>query len=460
MGEGQNGLASSEATHVFLPCLGSRPLTTPAPPEQDSNRRLDLSWEGEIQKQMVRDLYDRSRLAIVTMLVLTGVIRWAIDPAYQADANVRLVFAVLIALTLGRLILAMFPRERREQRASVRSQFIAFTLGVALSSITLGALVVLSWPLLDPARIAIVAVITSGLVSGAVMSLGFSPLVYMIYMLPPVGGLFFMALTDHRPHWGADILATAFAIYALAVVSISFDQRRTRRGAIELGLQLSDLVVRDTLTKLHNRRFLQEFMTVESARIARDATDIERGRQPARDVVMGIYMLDLDLFKQVNDTYGHAAGDAVLQQTADVLIRTMRKSDNLVRWGGEEFVAVAWVKDPDHVRIVAEKMRSAIEATEFTLPNGQVLRKTVSVGYGAMPFSMTQPRLLSWEQVLSIADAALYRAKAEGRNRWVGVSAGHARWNDSEETCLEVAHDLKAASERGLVQLVRFQSAE
>jgi diguanylate cyclase (GGDEF)-like protein len=414
---------------------------------------MDLSWDGEIQKQLVRDLYDRSRLAVVTMLVLTGVIRWAIDPAYRVESDVRFVFAVLIAITLARLLLALLPRERREQRASVRAQFIAFTTGVALSSTTLGALVVLTWPLLDPARIAIVAVITSGLVSGAVMSLGFSPMVYMIYMLPPVGALFVMAVTDQRPHWGAEILATSFAIYALAVFSISLDQRRSRRAAIAMGLQLSDLVVRDTLTKLHNRRFLQEFMTVESARIARDATDLEQGRQPARDVVMGIFMLDLDFFKQVNDTYGHAGGDAVLRQTAEVLIRTMRKSDNLVRWGGEEFVAVAWVKDPTHVCIVAEKLRSAIEQTEFNLPDGQVLRKTVSIGYAAMPFSMARPRLLSWEQVLSIADAALYQAKEQGRNRWIGVSCGPLPWKDGEQTCAEVVQNLRAASERGLVHV-------
>ncbi len=418
---------------------------------------MDVSWEGEIQRQLVRDLYDRSRLAIVTMLVLTGVIGWAIAPAYQASTSVRMAFGLLVVVTLGRLILALIPRERREARASVRAQFIIFTIGVTLSSLTMGALVVLTWPLLDPARIAIVAVLTSGLVSGAVMSLGFSPMVYMIYMLPPVGALFFMAMTDNRPSWGAGILATSFAIYAVAVLAISLDQRRTRRVAIKLGLQLSDLVVRDTLTKLHNRRFLQEFMTIESARIARDATDLERGRQPIPDAVMGIYMLDLDFFKHVNDSYGHAGGDAVLKQTAEVLTRAMRQSDNLVRWGGEEFVALARVKDPDHVRIVAEKLRRAIEDNPFTLPDGQVLRRTVSIGFCSMPFSLTQPRMLTWEQLVSIADAALYLAKSEGRNRWVGVTLGSEGWDDTDQTCAAVEHDLNSASERGLVKLARGQ---
>jgi diguanylate cyclase (GGDEF)-like protein len=422
-----------------------------------THQAMDLSWDGEIQRQLVRDLYDRSRLAIVTMLVLIGVIGWAIAPAYQVAISVRIVFGILVVLTLGRLTLALVPRERREARASVKAQFIAFTIGVTLSSITMGSLVVLTWPLLDPARIAIVAVLTSGLVSGAVMSLGFSPMVYMLYMLPPVGSLFYMALTDQRPSWGAGILATSFAIYAVAVLAVSLDQRRSRRVAINLGLQLSDLVVRDTLTKLHNRRFLQEFMTIESARIARDATDLEQGRQPIRDAVMGIYMLDLDFFKHVNDSYGHAGGDAVLKQTADALTRALRQSDDLVRWGGEEFVALARVKDRDHVRIVAEKLRSAIEANEFMLPGGQVLRKTVSIGYCSMPFSLLNPRMLTWEQVVAIADAALYLAKSEGRNRCVGVTLGRSRWEEADQVCAETVHDLNSASERGLVELERVQ---
>jgi diguanylate cyclase (GGDEF)-like protein len=432
-------------------------LATANPLQPDSASTLDLSWDGPVRQQLVRDLYERSRLAIATMLVLSGVIRWAIDPAYRVDAGVRVVFWLLIAVTIARLGLALEPRERREQALPMRSQFIVFAIAVTLSSVLIGALVVLSWPLLDPARIAILAVVTSGLVSGAVMSLGFSPLIYMLYMLPPVGALFCMAVTDTRPDWGANILATSFVIYAVAVLSISLDQRRMRLTAIRLGLQLSDLVVRDTLTRLHNRRFLQEFMTVEAARIARDVTDLEQGRQPSRDVVMGIYMLDLDHFKSVNDSFGHAAGDAILQQTAAALTHAMRKSDNLVRWGGEEFVAVAWVKDASHVPIVAEKLRAAVERTEYALPDGQVLRKTVSIGFAAMPFSSRQPRLLDWEQVLSLADAALYLAKVEGRNRWIGVTAGDIPWVDPERILAEVVANLQDAGSRGLVEIIRLQ---
>jgi diguanylate cyclase (GGDEF)-like protein len=425
------------------------PRTTPPSPGQAAEH------EDAIRTQIVRDLHDRSRLAIVTMLVLLGVIRWAIDPAFRADAGVRTAFYVLVAVNLGRFAWAFVPQARREAWLDRRGQYTVFVAGVALSSLVLGGLVVLTWPLLDPERIAILAVITSGLVSGAVMSLGFSPLVYMLYMLPPVGALFAMAVTDTRPPWGADILATAFAIYALAVVAISLDQSRMRRRAIALELQLSDLVVRDTLTRLHNRRYLQELMAVESARLERDASDLAHGREPTRTVATGIFMMDLDLFKQVNDTHGHAAGDAVLRQTGEALVHAMRRSDHVVRWGGEEFVAIARIAHVEDVRIIGEKLRAAIEAIEFALPDGRTLKKTLSVGFASMPFLPDPQRQLAWEQVLALADAALYVAKAEGRNRWVGVQVGDAPWDEPDATCADVVRDLRDAERRGLVRLDR-----
>lgn len=421
-------------------------------------KALGLSDEAEITAHMVRDLYERSRIAILIMLVLIGVIRWAMDPVYRLDGRIRVLFVLLIAVNALRWGITLLPAWKRDNLASARTQLLVFASGVAISSFTLGTMLLLAWPQMDAARLAILAVITSGLVSGAVMSIGFSPLVYMLYMIPPVGALLFRALTDTRPAWGAGILATSFAIYAVAVFAISLDQRRTRRQAIGLSLRLSDLVVRDALTRLHNRRFLQEFMPVEAARIARDATDQAFGRKPSGDTSIGVYMLDLDFFKQVNDTFGHAAGDAVLKQTALVLTAAMRKSDNLVRWGGEEFVAVAWVKRREHARVVAEKLRRAIEQTEYRLPDGQILRKTVSIGFSSMPFLPHQPRELSWEQSMALADAALYLAKAEGRNRWVGVTCGQAPWEDIPQAYAAAVRNLQEAEASGLVAFERLAS--
>ncbi len=434
---------------------GMSPAMEPATSPLDSEQRSPSSREAEVTAQVVSDLYERSRVAILLLLVLLSVIFWTMRPAYHADERIRSLFVLLASISVIRWCTSMVPAHRRDALTSTSTQFLGFAVGVALTSCTLGTMVFLAWPHMDTARLAILAVITSGMVSGAVMSLGFSPIVYSLYWLPPVGVLFFRALTDTRPPWGADILATSFAIYGAAVLVISLDQRRARRQAILLSLKLSDLVVRDTLTKLHNRRFLQELMPVETARLDRDATDLASGRKIAPEAALGLYMLDLDFFKQVNDTHGHAAGDAVLQQSARLLSASLRKQDKLVRWGGEEFVAVAWLKRREDAPVVAEKLRRTVAGAEFLLPDGQILRKTVSIGFSLMPFLPTDPLALSWEQTLALADAALYAAKAEGRNRWVGVQGGQTPWTDRPACYTLAVADLMLGEARGLLSLQR-----
>jgi diguanylate cyclase (GGDEF)-like protein len=436
-------------------------LSTPETIQRDADGQpKSYLHKGEISAHMIRDLYERGRISILFLLILISVIRWVIDAAYVADVTVRGAFFLLIAINVARWLFMMIPAQRRDALLGLRGQLVLFACGVFLSSAILGTLILLTWPLLDTAHITIFAVIIAGMVSGASMSLGFSPLVYMLYTLPPVSILFLMCVTDQRPDWGADILATAFALYALSVLVMSIDQSRKHRRAIELSLQLSDLAVRDTLTKLYNRRFLHEYMSVEAARVAREMTDVEQGRQPEYNAAIGVYMVDLDHFKRINDSHGHNAGDEMLKQAAEALISALRNSDVIVRWGGEEFVAVARVKQREHTAIVAEKLRRAVEEMETRLGNGSVLRASCSVGFCVIPFFPDKPRLLAWEQALEIADAALYRAKAEGRNRWFGVSCGSTAWPDVQGTYTEVLHDLKQADERGLVRIERSRSGQ
>jgi diguanylate cyclase (GGDEF)-like protein len=154
-------------------------------------------------------------------------------------------------------------------------------------------------------------------------------------------------------------------------------------------------------------------------------------------------LLDLDHFKSVNDTYGHAAGDAVLVQTAAVLSRVFRASDPVVRWGGEEFLAVARFVDRREAPRLAEKIRAAIAGHPFRLDDGTVLQRTCSVGFAAFPFTPSQPRSIPWEEVVGLADFGLYAAKKSGRNRWVGIEAGEAE--DPQETLRRFRADPEAS---------------
>jgi diguanylate cyclase (GGDEF)-like protein len=183
--------------------------------------------------------------------------------------------------------------------------------------------------------------------------------------------------------------------------------------------RIEDASLTDPLTQLRNRRFLEQSIPADVERSARqheDGTTVD-----SADLVF--LLVDLDHFKSVNDEYGHAAGDAVLIQTAEVLRSTFRASDAVVRWGGEEFLIVSRFIDRGEAPALAEKLRAAVETHEFRLENGSVLRRTCSIGFAIYPFSPERPRAISWEEIVDLADFGLYAAKRSGRNGWVGIEA-------------------------------------
>jgi predicted signal transduction protein with EAL and GGDEF domain len=98
-----------------------------------------------------------------------------------------------------------------------------------------------------------------------------------------------------------------------------------------------------------------------------------------------------------------------------------RESDYVIRWGGEEFLVLARATHRDEARVVAERMRRAVADRDFELPDGGRLSKTCSIGFACFPFLPEQPRLLSWSQVVELADQGLYIAKRSGRNAWAAL---------------------------------------
>jgi diguanylate cyclase (GGDEF)-like protein len=176
--------------------------------------------------------------------------------------------------------------------------------------------------------------------------------------------------------------------------------------------RIEEASLTDALTGLRNRRFIQQTVDTDAADVRRLHAD---GEGPSGRADLLFLLLDLDHFKQVNDVHGHAAGDAVLAQVANILRGLFRTGDHVARWGGEEFLVVARFTDRTRGPELAEKIRAAVEAHVFRLPDGTELRKTCSIGFAAYPNA--DPG--SWQAAIGVADAALYRAKREGRNRWV-----------------------------------------
>jgi diguanylate cyclase (GGDEF)-like protein len=185
------------------------------------------------------------------------------------------------------------------------------------------------------------------------------------------------------------------SVFATGMRERIADSRRKLARSME---QVQELATHDELTKALNRRALMARLEQEKARVARDGG------------ILSIALLDLDHFKAVNDRFGHAAGDRVLQGISAIVRGTMRETDVFGRYGGEEFMMILPGTSPEAARAALERVRSAIEQSRWPEIDAE-LRVNVSAGLSAYRLGEIT------EQALSRADAALYEAKRKGRNR-------------------------------------------
>jgi diguanylate cyclase (GGDEF)-like protein len=238
------------------------------------------------------------------------------------------------------------------------------------------------------------------------------------------------------------LLAVVFAL-AAAIVGILYRKVRHANAQLQVkNLELKQQSSRDPLTALYNRRHFQEFM--------RTHLQVEkRGAGTSGEEIVGaLFLLDVDHFKHVNDTYGHAAGDMVLKMIADSLREILRETDMIVRWGGEEFLAFLPAIPRSGVEEIARRLLTGISSTTITY---QDIKIKVDVSIGFAPFPLVPgEHALPWERAVNLVDMALYLAKAHGRNRAYGVR-GFANF---EQTSMEaIEQDLERAWRAGYVDL-------
>jgi diguanylate cyclase (GGDEF)-like protein len=178
---------------------------------------------------------------------------------------------------------------------------------------------------------------------------------------------------------------------------------------------LNALSLTDPLTQLHNRRFFDSV-------IEHCAEEAWASWQPPatapRDLLL--FMLDLDHFKAINDSHGHAAGDAVLSQLGERLRTVARAQDYVVRWGGEEFLLLLRSATRQDAPAIAQRLLDTVAARPFELGPGRHVASSCSVGYCAYPLDPGPGPMQDWRLALARADARLYEAKRQGRNRALG----------------------------------------
>jgi len=173
-----------------------------------------------------------------------------------------------------------------------------------------------------------------------------------------------------------------------------------QKELLETNKRLELLSITDGLTKLYNHRYLQD-------ELLRAFEESHRYERP-----LSLAIIDLDFFKKINDTYGHAVGDEVLKDVSKIFRESVRSSDLVARYGGEEFAVMMPETQLDDAIVFAEKIRALIEETPMHTQAGS-LHATVSIGVAAMP----QSHIRSAKELVVHADKALYRAKRNGRNQ-------------------------------------------
>jgi len=286
------------------------------------------------------------------------------------------------------------------------------------------------------ARLAMIAVFSTPLMVAWAEFGGAPPRVRSYQLFLTAGAMVFMGtLVFLKQHWMDHEL-----LHLLLLSRRNLDEMRHLKDELETkeqslrwhslelqrkNLELQEISYTDALTGVWNRRYLEEILTSEAGQVLRNYERARGGdirKLDHRDLVF--IMVDMDFFKEVNDAHGHPAGDRLLQRVAERLSRVVRKSDVLVRWGGEEFLIMSRSTDPSGTPAFCERVLEVIASEAFDLGHGVSVRKTCSVGWAPFPWSRGNYEAICAEETIELADTALYRAKAGGRNQGVGILPG------------------------------------
>ncbi len=225
-------------------------------------------------------------------------------------------------------------------------------------------------------------------------------------------------------------------------------------------LELQEISFTDALTGVWNRRYLEEIVTSEAEQVLRNYQRVGCGdvrNIDHRDLVF--IMVDMDFFKEVNDAHGHPAGDRLLQMVSQRLSTVVRKSDVLVRWGGEEFLIMSRSTDATGTPAFCSRVLEVMSAEPFDLGQGISIRKTCSIGWAAYPWCRGAYEAMCAEESIILADAALYRAKALGRNQAVGIVPGDAAEHNPDAITLASVKEAKLPLARLIQTLCEEQGA-
>jgi diguanylate cyclase (GGDEF)-like protein len=374
--------------------------TPPHPLQSASPFDDDLPLEERLHRQALQDTVARIAggiyIYVILWLIITGITGVARQQPWLTGGFAA--WLLLIGL-LRTLHTRSFKRLLASRPAFAHRSMLALVLGNGLSwgLITAASISVTA---LEPIRMPLL-IIAVGVTSGGSMSMAIDPILktwFPIALIIPVSIAAALDATDANL-----LLASLITIYTFYIMQTTGTVHRDYWRALKASGELERASLTDALTQVANRMSFDRQYALEWRRASR------------RNDGLAVLVIDLDYFKKVNDTYGHAIGDRVLQHAARTLQESLlRAGDSVSRYGGEEFVVLLSNIDFSGATAVARRMRENLAASAVPLDEpGKTLSITCSIGYAwCHPDHKLQP-----EQLLKQADDALYEAKAGGRNQ-------------------------------------------
>jgi diguanylate cyclase (GGDEF)-like protein len=215
------------------------------------------------------------------------------------------------------------------------------------------------------------------------------------------------------------VLLSLAAVVVFASVGIA-KQAGLEKELANANRELLDASLTDPLTGVRNRRYFTNSIEADLQQLFRSYATDPSPEIRNRDLVF--YLIDIDHFKRVNDRFGHGVGDNILVEVARRINTAARLSDAVIRWGGEEFLLLSRYTDRKDAHILANRVLESVGFKPYPINDGEEhLCVSCSIGWAAFPWNQAEPRSVQQDQVLMLADFALYLAKGSGRNRAVGL---------------------------------------
>ena len=351
-------------------------------------RRFGAEEEARFRETRLRVLADNNVQTfwfVAALVMAFSWWDWYVDPANWWPAFLVRLAGALVIVATG---LVQRRSGRVEWAAHIaKVRFAAGTVAVA------GALA-----MLDRGFVVGIAGLVSVMLSGPYIAIDRRDLLVMnLVPLALVAAIMAAAGLDAFAVVNSAVFITLALLVSLLLARV-FEASNRRAFALEH--QLTSEARTDALTGLRNRRSLEEAATAE----------VKRGTRTGAP--LAVVICDIDHFKQVNDRFGHDAGDKVIRAVAMVLAGVARESDALGRWGGEEFLMILPDTDENAAFVVAERMRKGVEAASMPVEG---LKVTISLGVAGLLPGGSEPG--RWQEAVRRADDAMYRSKQAGRNR-------------------------------------------